>query len=193
MLQVYVLQHLHSILVFVNTLRKTAVIAAVLLFILTFVCFIFAIVGVQLFGPMCVLKEHTPPSVGGVFAVRRAMRCLLVGEEAMLSDVINFHNIVNGMFAFVHIGLIDSWTTLHATLSSGPRPRAPGALANATGLLRKYLATQNASMDASIGKQLLVRARALLPVCQTDAELNALAKEGVLVSTECMLVETCLV
>ena len=155
---------------------------AVLLFLITLTCFIFAVAGVQLFGPMCTPKDMNalPPA--------RAVRCLLAGDAALLTDIFNFKNIASGMLAFFRVSLIDGWAGLLATLSTSPLKRPPNALDQAVVLLRQYLSSLNASAAsvaraASLRAKLINQAQALLPGCQSEAELNALAAAGVVVDS----------
>jgi hypothetical protein len=178
--QVRTLPDFNDLLALVDSLRHTLVMGAVLLFLLTLTCFIFAVAGVQLFGPMCTPKDRAalPP--------RRALRCLLAGDAAVLSDVFNFQNIVSGMLVFFRVSLVDGWTTLLAALSTGPLPRAPEAVDTAAGLLAHYLASLNGTTaerarSAPLRARLMKQAQALLPGCQTEGELAQLAAAGVVV------------
>jgi hypothetical protein len=81
-----VLPHLRDLLALAAALGEAAPTVAVLLALAVLAAFVLAVAGVQLFGPLCTPADRQAPAG----APARGVRCWLVGDEAMLTDVFNF-------------------------------------------------------------------------------------------------------
>jgi hypothetical protein len=130
--------------------------------------FFFGIMGVVMLGKMCTENDRKLPGL-------RAMRCLLVSEEAILEEFSSFRSLEISFVTLIRLTTGDGWVNIMDRASTSYFARPEGNLALAAEALRRWNATEPTNIR--VRREYLQQARDLLPGCALGPELNFLREQ----------------